>query len=277
MSSSASSTASSRRSPRPSPELNLRTTSAAYPKRRGATATTLVGCGAESVGGASGVAEGIPLTIKLTVVDSSSACAPISGYAVYLWHCDRAGNYSMYSAAVVNENYLRGVQETATDGPVTFTTIFPGCYAGRWPHVHFEVYPSAAVATSGANKVATSQLAFPKESCDEAYAAAEYETSVRNLAGVSLEGDNVFSDGVSKQLATIGRSHLSMRAGHGERARAQLTRPRGGLRSALRALDPLVRRALGARMRSASGGRAVRHRIRRVRRNLSGRRARRQV
>lgn len=81
---------------------------------------------------------------------------PIAGYAVYIWHCDRAGNYWMYSAAAASENYLRGVQETAEDGTVTFTTIFPACYSGRWPHIHFEVYPSLGVASSGASKVATS-------------------------------------------------------------------------------------------------------------------------
>jgi protocatechuate 3,4-dioxygenase beta subunit len=156
-----------------------------------------------SVGSAAGVAAGIPLMIKLTIVDTAAACAPVGGYAVYLWHCDRDGNYSMYSAAVANENYLRGVQETGADGTVTFTTIFPGCYSGRWPHVHFEVYPSAAVATSGMNKVATSQLALPKDSCDEVYASAGYEASVTNLAAISLERDNVFSDGVSLQLASV--------------------------------------------------------------------------
>jgi protocatechuate 3,4-dioxygenase beta subunit len=83
------------------------------------------------------------------------------------------------------------------------TKIFPGCYSGRWPHVHFEVYPSVDVATSGANKVATSQLALPKDSCDETYATAGYETSVNNLAALSIERDNVFSDGVSLQLASM--------------------------------------------------------------------------
>ena len=42
--------------------------------------------------------------------------------------------------ASTDENYLRGVQEADADGKLTFTTIFPACYSGRWPHVHFEVY-----------------------------------------------------------------------------------------------------------------------------------------
>src|SRR5687768_12031172 len=46
-----------------------------------------------SIAGASGVAEGVLLTITLKVVDSSASCAPLAGYAVYLWHCDREGRY----------------------------------------------------------------------------------------------------------------------------------------------------------------------------------------
>ena len=53
------------------------------------------------------------------------------------------------------------------------------------------------------NKVATSQIALPKASCDEVYATAGYEQSVRNLSQVSLASDNVFSDGASLELATM--------------------------------------------------------------------------
>ena len=101
-----------------------------------------------SIAGATAMAEGVPLRVRLTLVDRASGCEPIAGYAVYLWQCDRDGNYSMYSTAVVNQNYLRGVQQTDNDGMVEFVTIFPGCYAGRWPHLHFEIYPSLAAAVS---------------------------------------------------------------------------------------------------------------------------------
>ena len=53
----------------------------------------------------------------------------------------------MYSQGVENENYLRGVQAAGGDGIVTFTSVFPACYSGRWPHIHFEVYPSLDAAT----------------------------------------------------------------------------------------------------------------------------------
>jgi protocatechuate 3,4-dioxygenase beta subunit len=156
-----------------------------------------------SFGDASGVAEGIPLTIRVIVQDQANGCAPFTGAAVYLWHCNRDGDYSIYSEAVAGENYLRGVQEASDDGSVTFTSIFPGCYSGRWPHIHFEVFPSLEAATDSANKIATSQIAFPAESCRLAYATAGYEQSIDNLSRISLETDNVFSDGVEHQLGTV--------------------------------------------------------------------------
>lgn len=160
----------------------------------------------QSVGDASGIAEGVPLRLRFRLVDQSGGCTPLSGRAIYAWHCDADGDYSMYSAAVADENFLRGVQETDEDGVVEFVTIFPGCYAGRWPHVHFEVYPSLAQATRAANKVATSQLAFPKAPCAAVYAEDGYSNSAQNLDQISLGSDNVFSDGVDQQLATVSGS-----------------------------------------------------------------------
>jgi protocatechuate 3,4-dioxygenase beta subunit len=156
-----------------------------------------------SFGSASGVADGVPYTISFTVVDTASGCKPMTGAAVYVWHCDRDGNYSMYSQAAANENYLRGVQEVDANGIASFTSIFPACYSGRWPHVHFEVYPNVAAATSGGTKLATSQIAIPKDACDVVYATSGYGQSVRNLSQVTLASDNVFSDGVSLETPSM--------------------------------------------------------------------------
>jgi len=156
-----------------------------------------------SFGSASGVAKGIPLTINLTVVDSGGSCAPLAGAAVYVWHCDIDGNYSLYSAATTSQNYLRGVQQADANGLVTFKSIFPAAYSGRWPHIHFEVYPNLATATSAGAKIATSQLALPEDVCKQVYATDGYSASVRNLAQTSLARDNVFSDGYSQQLAAL--------------------------------------------------------------------------
>lgn len=155
-----------------------------------------------SFGSSTTVAEGVLLTINLTIQDAET-CTPLDGAAVYLWHCDRDGNYSLYSAAAAKENYLRGVQEADANGLVTFTSIFPACYSGRWPHIHFEVYPSLAMATDEANKIATSQIALPKDACDTVYATDGYSQSITNMGQVSLESDNVFGDGASQELGAV--------------------------------------------------------------------------
>jgi protocatechuate 3,4-dioxygenase beta subunit len=163
----------------------------------------------KSFGSMSGTAAGVPLTLTLTI-NNTATCAPAKGYAVYAWHCDQQGRYSLYSAGATDQNYLRGVQEADTSGNVTFSTIFPGCYDGRWPHIHFEVYPSLAAAGDASKRIATSQIAFPKAACDATYATAGYSASPANLAKVSLATDGVFSDdGGVRQLPTMTGSATS--------------------------------------------------------------------
>jgi protocatechuate 3,4-dioxygenase beta subunit len=157
-----------------------------------------------SFGASTTTAEGIPLQLEFTILDMANDNAPFAGVAVYAWQCDRSGRYSMYSEEIENENYLRGVQIADADGTVSFTSIFPACYSGRWPHVHFEVYPDEASITDHNSCIATSQLALPKDVCDRVYATEGYEQSVTNLSEVTLETDNVFGDdGGEHQLGTV--------------------------------------------------------------------------
>ena len=123
-----------------------------------------------SFGTASATAEGVPLTFTLTLLDNANGCTPMAGAAVYAWHCDRDGKYSMYDSSLKNENYLRGVQEADANGQVTFTSIFPAAYSGRWPHIHFEVFESMNNATAAGQVLAVSQIALPKAACNDVYA-----------------------------------------------------------------------------------------------------------
>ena len=158
----------------------------------------------KSIGSATGTAEGVALTIKYQLVDTKNNCKPLVGAAVYTWQCDRDGNYSMYSAPTANENYLRGVQDSDANGIVTFQSIFPGAYSGRWPHIHFEVYSDVGAAVSSGTPLATSQIALPKVTCDLVYASVGYSTSVSNMQKISLESDFVFrDDGAIHELGTI--------------------------------------------------------------------------
>ena len=158
-----------------------------------------------SFGASTTVAEGVPLIVRLRVLDVSDGASTggLAGAAVYLWHCDREGRYSLYSDGATGENYLRGVQEADADGWVTFRSIYPAAYSGRWPHIHFEVYPSLDDATSASNKLRTTQLALPEDVSREVYATDGYDASTGNLDQTSLQTDMVFSDGYSLQMARL--------------------------------------------------------------------------
>ncbi|PPH44496.1 3,4-dioxygenase subunit beta [Rathayibacter sp. AY1C9] len=162
-----------------------------------------------SIGGGA-TADGVPLALTLTILDAANGDVPFAGAAVYVWHCDAHGDYSMYSSGVEDETYLRGVQVADASGVVSFASIVPACYSGRWPHIHFEVYPGADSITDASNAIATSQVALQEEACTAVYALDAYAGSAANLARVGLDTDSVFGDdGVALQLATMSGSPAS--------------------------------------------------------------------
>ncbi|WP_217983297.1 hypothetical protein [Actibacterium ureilyticum] len=151
-----------------------------------------------SFGALTPVAEGVQLDLDLRLANAADG-APLDGHAIYVWHCDTVGDYSLYD--IEDANFLRGVGVADADGRVSFTTIFPGCYDGRWPHIHFEVFESAEAAVSGAASVLTAQMAFPEADCAAVYAAdARYPNGTRNLGRITLSSDNVFADNTAAQL-----------------------------------------------------------------------------
>ena len=104
---------------------------------------------------------------------------------------------------LTEENYLRGVQVADANGRVSFRSIFPGAYPGRWPHIHFEVYRDLASATGSGASITTSQIALPTDACALAYTAAGYEPSLEELSRSSIGDDGVFGDdGAVTQLPT---------------------------------------------------------------------------
>jgi protocatechuate 3,4-dioxygenase beta subunit len=152
-----------------------------------------------SFGGMTPVADGLQLDLELTLVDADG-CTPLVDHAIYIWHCDATGLYSLYDTT--DRNYLRGVGISDGDGKVRFTTIMPGCYDGRWPHIHFEVFSSAAAAVSGEASVLTAQIAMPEAEAAALYAAdARYSNGTTNLGRISIATDNVFRDNSAEAIA----------------------------------------------------------------------------
>jgi protocatechuate 3,4-dioxygenase beta subunit len=153
-----------------------------------------------SFAGMTGIAEGVPLDLAISLVGAAGGCAPLIAWGLYLWHNDARGEYSLYG--LPEANYLRGLQQSGEDGTVRFRTILPGCYGGRSPHLHFEVYSSAAAAVSGQPALLASQFALPEAPCRAVYAAdSRYGDSLANLDRWPTTRDFVFADATPEELA----------------------------------------------------------------------------
>jgi protocatechuate 3,4-dioxygenase beta subunit len=142
---------------------------------------------------------GVPLTVKITINNRNNSCAALAGAIVDIWHCDKDGYYSEYggtgmqSVNFTSVHFLRGRQTTDANGLVSYTTIFPGWYSGRAPHIHVHIY-----SASGTSLLVT-QIAFPSDICDTVYTTA-YSRGKQDTSNAS---DNVFSDSLASELATV--------------------------------------------------------------------------
>lgn len=109
---------------------------------------------------------GAPLALMLQVVEAEN-CASLKAARVDIWHSDGLGVYSGYArqatGSTESETFLRGTQFTDTDGAVRFTTIYPGWYPGRTPHIHFKVILDE-------KDLVTGQLYFPDTASERIYA-----------------------------------------------------------------------------------------------------------
>ena len=147
---------------------------------------------------------GVPLTLTLTLVNVNLSCGPIANAAVYIWHCDKDGAYSGYSSGAngshAGETFLRGILVSDANGQVTFTTIYPGWYAGRITHIHVEVFLQNDTSVTAQ---ATTQVAFPQAVTQAVYNSSLYAAHGQNSSVASFAADNVFSDGETFQLANI--------------------------------------------------------------------------
>ncbi|GAB3017005.1 intradiol ring-cleavage dioxygenase [Niabella terrae] len=145
---------------------------------------------------------GLLLTVNITVSNRNQDCAPLADAIVDIWHCDTAGNYSEYggtgmqSTNYTNAHWLRGRQTTDQNGLVSFTSIFPGWYSGRAPHIHVHIYNK-----SGQSLLVT-QIAFPTDICNAVYTTVSPYKS-RGTQDTSNDRDNVFADSLTRELATL--------------------------------------------------------------------------
>ena len=142
---------------------------------------------------------GVPLRVTFHVSKlTGSACAPLAGAVVDIWHCDALGIYSDVrddSFDTRGKKFLRGYQVTDANGDATFVTIYPGWYSGRAVHLHFMVRTDPAANRA---RVFTSQLYFDDALTDAVHTQAPYASKgSRRIKNVS---DGIFRSGAGNEL-----------------------------------------------------------------------------
>jgi protocatechuate 3,4-dioxygenase beta subunit len=126
-----------------------------------------------------------------------SACIPLEGVLVDVWHCDALGNYSDVGSEQ-GHDYLRGYQHTDAAGKATITTIYPGWYQGRAVHIHFKIRTDAA-ASSGFEF--TSQLFFDDTLSDQVYGTAPYAS--KGAPDVQNANDSIYGQSQGMTLLNV--------------------------------------------------------------------------
>ena len=145
------------------------------------------------------VSAGIPLALTFNVSRvANSACTPLTGAYLDVWHCDATGTYSDVSGS--SRKFLRGYQITDANGVAAFTTIYPGWYSGRAVHIHFKL---RLFAGSTKTYEFTSQFFFDDSLTDSVYTQSPYSSrGSRDLRNTS--------DGIYNSLSTTDRAGLTL-------------------------------------------------------------------
>ncbi|WP_327137201.1 intradiol ring-cleavage dioxygenase [Streptomyces sp. NBC_01340] len=167
---------------------------------------------------------GVPLTLRITVQDTTESCGPVAGAAVEIWHCDAWGYYSGYTTAnpggsapaesedgstANDQTYLRGYQIANANGVVKFETIFPGWYTPRTTHIHVRVHTGGEKADGtyeGGKVNFTGQLFFDDDFAAEVQALEPYSKHTGSYT--KLADDMVYDGGgTSSGLLTLRPVH----------------------------------------------------------------------
>lgn len=145
---------------------------------------------------------GLPVRLALRLVDT--ACQPLRGATVRIWHTNREGSYSgqtpanafcLLDQAYAARDFFRGVQITGDDGTVFFDTCFPGWYRGRAIHIHFQV-------VAGGVTTRVSQLFFATDLITEIFAAHP------DYAAYGQPDTPNDADGILRAIPVAGRAAL---------------------------------------------------------------------
>lgn len=166
---------------------------------------------------------GLPLVLTVNVSQfANGKTTPLQGAYVDLWHCNAYGIYSDESAynpgggtgtvVTTGKKFLRGYQVTGAHGNVRFTSIYPGWYTSRTPHIHARVRLYSGTSTT---ENFTTQFFFDDAITDVVYQMTPYNT--RPNRDTINTTDNVYTGTdciTSKQVGTETTLRLAQDSSH---------------------------------------------------------------
>lgn len=155
------------------------------------------------------VINGLPLLLSFTIYRLGAAgYAPLKNVQLDVWNADASGAYSdesnpMNGQDTAGQRWLRGYQLTDAAGNATFSTIFPGWYNGRAPHIHFKVRQFTGQSTT---RELTSQLFLTDTDRQRIYTQPPYNAFSGD--GTTNAQDDIYSqrlpDGaIAGELTTL--------------------------------------------------------------------------
>ncbi|KII92614.1 hypothetical protein PLICRDRAFT_478582 [Plicaturopsis crispa FD-325 SS-3] len=180
---------------------------------------------------------GVKLVLDIGVIDVTT-CQPLDSVFMEIWAANATGVYSSYAAQLNtsglpppttsgsmtviptgapqqslplerNETFLRGGWITNPNGVVELTTIYPGYYEGRTPHIHVTSHLNWSVADNGTlishagTVIHIGQFFFNETWNDKVFATDPYTQNTNNrtlnsedsiLAQENADGNNAFLD-----------------------------------------------------------------------------------
>ena len=144
---------------------------------------------------------GTPLALTLQVFRIGAGdCQPLPGTQVDIWHCDALGVYSDVrdpSFNTIGQKFFRGHQITDALGEARFVTVYPGWYAGRTVHIHFNIRTAPGARRSFDF---TSQMYFDDGLTDRVHAEPPYATKGPRI--VRNQHDRIFRRGGDQLMLT---------------------------------------------------------------------------
>jgi protocatechuate 3,4-dioxygenase beta subunit len=139
---------------------------------------------------------GVPLILDVQIIDTTT-CEPLSGVALDFWHCNATGVYSGVVASGngdssdetnINNTFLRGIQESDSDGVVQFHSIVPGHYSGRTTHAHILAHTAGNwelldnnTISGGETSAHVGQLFFDQDLLTQVETVSPYSTNTQQI------------------------------------------------------------------------------------------------